>query len=556
MNVLYISGIPAPYRVDLFNEMGKAVHLTVLFLAEYQSDRNKLWQSSEAENFTPIILNKGALNGSRIDLSVVKYLKKHVAEFDVIVVHGYSFVASILAIYWLKRHRINYIIEADGATIPKKEKLHKKIIKKFCIKNASYCLSSGKITTDFFIHYGALKDNCINYPFTSINREDIVSAKRFSKNEKCILKNNLGIKEDKVVIILGNVNQLNNMMSDLKILNNTSSVSVGLYFFAKDISLEDINIQFSFIKLFSIDKIEKSRIYQYFAASDLVVLISPLVETDMSIYEIGLLGLPLVTCEEFLPQDNIVINGINGIIVNNLSNVIFEGIKLLNNENRIKELSDNCIKVLIESNNTLFHESNSQLVSNALIAIRQIHRQLARIQLNICSEKRMVLYIGQMIYRKGIDVLLNSKKILPSDICLYLIGGNIDRNLLPSEDYLNDKNTCILDFMVKDKLRLYYQAADVFVLPTREDIWGLVINEALNYGIPVVSTFGCIAACEMLPKENISPVEDEKQLASRILCSLSTNNNLWQLYALKKSLEYTIERSSSIHVTAFSKALS
>ena len=34
MNVLYISGIPAPYRVDLFNEMGKSVHLTVVFLAE------------------------------------------------------------------------------------------------------------------------------------------------------------------------------------------------------------------------------------------------------------------------------------------------------------------------------------------------------------------------------------------------------------------------------------------------------------------------------------------------------------------------------------------
>ncbi len=76
MKVLYLSGIPAPYRVDLFNEMGKTIHLTVVFLSEYQSERNKAWQSSKAENFEAIILNRGPLNGKKFDLSMVKFFEK------------------------------------------------------------------------------------------------------------------------------------------------------------------------------------------------------------------------------------------------------------------------------------------------------------------------------------------------------------------------------------------------------------------------------------------------------------------------------------------------
>lgn len=63
-----------------------------------------------------------------------------------------------------------------------------------------------------------------------------------------------------------------------------------------------------------------------------------------------------------------------------------------------------------------------------------------------------------------------------------MVGGE------PTEDYLQMRASLGLDnvhfvgFQKKEALSRYYRAADLFVLPTREDIWGLVINEAMAYG--------------------------------------------------------------------------
>ena len=55
-----------------------------------------------------------------------------------------------------------------------------------------------------------------------------------------------------------------------------------------------------------------------------------------------------------------------------------------------------------------------------------------------------------------------------------------------------------MSFMTKKELADWYQAADLFVMPTREDVWGLVVNEAMAYGLPVISSDMCGAASEMV----------------------------------------------------------
>ena len=67
-------------------------------------------------------------------------------------------------------------------------------------------------------------------------------------------------------------------------------------------------------------------------------------------------------------------------------------------------------------------------------------------------------------------------------------------------DTITEDNKYILfvEFKRKEELAEYYKMADLFVLPTREDIWGLVINEAMAKGLPIITTDKCVAGLELI----------------------------------------------------------
>lgn len=114
------------------------------------------------------------------------------------------------------------------------------------------------------------------------------------------------------------------------------------------------------------------------------------------------------------------------------------------------------------------------------------------------EQKYMILGVGQFIYRKGWDILLNAMEGQSEEIAVCIIGGEVTEEYkrIVKEKKLN--NIYFKKFMSNENLTKYYKAADLFVLPTREDIWGLVINEAMNYGLPVITTNMCVAGRELV----------------------------------------------------------
>ena len=99
----------------------------------------------------------------------------------------------------------------------------------------------------------------------------------------------------------------------------------------------------------------------------------------------------------------------------------------------------------------------------------------------------------------------------------------------------------------------YYQACDLFVLPTREDIWGLVINEAMANGLPVVTTDRCIAGLELVEDgENgyIVPVEDAEKLHLRMRAILDNDElrEQMQVNNIEKMQNNTMENIVKSHV--------
>lgn len=95
----------------------------------------------------------------------------------------------------------------------------------------------------------------------------------------------------------------------------------------------------------------------------------------------------------------------------------------------------------------------------------------------------MVLTASQIIPRKGIDVLLEAACLLnDSEAGFYIAGGRLPENMKKLVKW--NSQVYFEGFKTKEELRDYYRAADIFAFPTRMDVWGLVVNEAMSYGIP------------------------------------------------------------------------
>jgi glycosyltransferase involved in cell wall biosynthesis len=119
------------------------------------------------------------------------------------------------------------------------------------------------------------------------------------------------------------------------------------------------------------------------------------------------------------------------------------------------------------------------------------------------SDEIIILYVGQLIERKGLKYLLQAYSRIEKerdDIALLVLGrGPQESNLRNLADFLGIRRFKIMRPGLRlEELIAIYSAADIFVLPTLEDVWGFVINEAMICGLPVVSTRSSQAALEMV----------------------------------------------------------
>ena len=185
--------------------------------------------------------------------------------------------------------------------------------------------------------------------------------------------------------------------------------------------------------------------------------------------------------------------------------------------------------------------------------ISQEEKRALRAKLEI-PEKHMVLAVGQFIHRKGFDVLMQAAKSLEGDTGIYIVGGEATGEYLKLREELGLRNVHFLGFQKKEQLARYYQAADLFVLPTREDIWGLVINEAMAYGLPTITTDRCVAGLELIEdgvNGYIVPVEDAAALAEKIRAVLASDMEKMGAAALEKIRPYTLENMAKTHAEIF-----
>ena len=101
-----------------------------------------------------------------------------------------------------------------------------------------------------------------------------------------------------------------------------------------------------------------------------------------------------------------------------------------------------------------------------------------------------ILFSGQLIPRKGCDILLNAFSKLvetsPSARLSILGGGPEQANLKSAVPPTLRHRIDFLGHRQPHQLPEVFAAADVFCLPSRHDGWGVVVNEAIGAGLPIV----------------------------------------------------------------------
>ena len=172
-------------------------------------------------------------------------------------------------------------------------------------------------------------------------------------------------------------------------------------------------------------------------------------------------------------------------------------------------------------------------------------KEALRKELGITENGTVVFTVGQFIHRKGFDILLQAVKGL--DLTCYFIGGT------PTSEYLElaGENVKFVPFMKKEQLYKWLSAGDIFVLPTRYDIWGLVVNEAMAVGLPVITTDKCLAGLEMVKNgvngyivesENVDALQQTLTQMMESDCSEMVENSLIT------AKEFTIEKMVRQHI--------
>jgi glycosyltransferase involved in cell wall biosynthesis len=110
------------------------------------------------------------------------------------------------------------------------------------------------------------------------------------------------------------------------------------------------------------------------------------------------------------------------------------------------------------------------------------------------SSGTRLLYIGQLIQRKGLDLLLHAlSRLGRADWKLVLVGtGKDEANLKALSEKLHLANRVkFYGALLNAEAMCVLHGADVLILPSRVDGYGAVVNEALSRGVPVICSDQC-----------------------------------------------------------------
>lgn len=174
------------------------------------------------------------------------------------------------------------------------------------------------------------------------------------------------------------------------------------------------------------------------------------------------------------------------------------------------------------------------------------------------SQARRLLYVGQLIERKGILPFVESLKLFCSNnptvpVELSIAGAGPLEQRLRTQALGGRSTIRFLGAVPYGALPAIYASADIFVFPTLADEWGTVVNEAMASGLPVLGSIYS-QAVEELVKDGITGwvfhPENANESMSRLSQALSASNE-----QLEEMGSLAAQRISVLNVDAIAEQI-
>lgn len=305
IKVLFITNLPAPYKIEFLNELGKLVELTVIFERSTASNRNKRWFIDfQADKHFDAIWLSGINIGDEnsLDLSIISCLRKK--DYDLVLVNGYSSFSEMIAISYLKFHRRCYAVICDGI-IPGKTSVIKKCVKKWLISGARFWLSPNEITDAALKKNGAIHEKIYRYPFSSIHGKELVSV----PYDREPYKEKVGCDSKYMILFVGQMiyrKGIDVLCEAVGALN--CDYQLFLVGDATDIGADND-------KIVNIGFLTKNELKNYYMAADVCVLPSREDIWGLVINEALSLGTPVIATDKCGAALELIENSQNGFVV-------------------------------------------------------------------------------------------------------------------------------------------------------------------------------------------------------------------------------------------------
>ncbi|HLZ41055.1 MAG TPA: glycosyltransferase family 4 protein [Candidatus Sulfotelmatobacter sp.] len=146
----------------------------------------------------------------------------------------------------------------------------------------------------------------------------------------------------------------------------------------------------------------------------------------------------------------------------------------------------------------------------------------ARLRNDLGLPARYFLFTGRLVREKGVFELLAAyaklEGHLREQVGLVFVGDGAAREALEEESRaITPGMIKFTGFIQREQLAAYYALADVFILPTYTDTWGLVVNEAMTCGLPILLSRAAGCAADLVTEDwngHIVPSRSVTALAS------------------------------------------